>query len=269
MKNYLDLMAKIMEEGELRGDRTGIGTTSLFGEQLKFKDIENNFPILTTKNVWFKGVAVELLWFIRGCGIFDEQGTNLDYLHMHNVKIWDMNVEQNDGNVGLVYGSQWRCWDGIEDQLQNVIDRIKSNPECRRLIVSAWNVSDIPYMCLPPCHILFQFYVSRGERLHCQMYQRSADYFLGVPFNIASYALLMMMVARVTGLKAGDLTITFGDVHLYNNHKEAIEEHLNRTPLEHTAKIVLPVKDCIDAYEYEDIKLEDYEHLGKIKAELN
>ena len=223
MKPYLDLLRHVLEEGAEKNDRTGTGTRSVFGPQMRF-DLSRGFPLLTTKRVHLKSVIHELLWFLRG-------DTNVDYLHEHGVTIWDEWAD-SEGELGPIYGYQWRSWpdpDGSRriDQLAGVIDQIRSDPDSRRLIVSAWNVADLPKMALPPCHLLFQFYVAKG-RLSCQLYQRSADLFLGVPFNIASYALLTMMVAHVTGLAPGEFIHTFGDAHLYNNHREQARRQLAR-----------------------------------------
>ncbi len=225
MKQYLDLMRQIREHGVARDDRTGTGTLSVFGHQMRF-DLSEGFPLVTTKKVFLKGIIHELLWFVAG-------STNVQYLQDNGVHIWDDWADEQ-GDLGPVYGSQWRSWpapDGSTiDQIGKVIEQIKTNPNSRRLIVSAWNVAEVEKMALPPCHMLFQFYVANG-RLSCQLYQRSADVFLGVPFNIASYALLTMMIAQVTGLKAGDFVHTLGDAHLYMNHLEQADEQLSRTPL--------------------------------------
>ena len=215
MRQYLDLMQRILDEGVPKGDRTGTGTRSVFGHQMRF-DLADGFPLVTTKKLHLKSIIYELLWFLRG-------ETNVRYLHDHGVTIWNEWADA-EGELGPVYGYQWRSWPGRDgesiDQISEVIEQIRTNPDSRRLIVSAWNVADVPAMALPPCHLLFQFYVADG-RLSCQMYQRSADVFLGVPFNIASYALLTMMVAQVTGLEPGDFVHTFGDAHLYDNHSGA------------------------------------------------
>jgi thymidylate synthase len=274
MKQYLELMQKIVTEGNNRGDRTGVGTRSLFGEKLVF-DLQDGFPLLTTKTVHFPGLAHELIWFLRGCK--DSSGTfeSLEYLHQNNVHIWDMNVEQNGNCVGPIYGSQWRSWyigqGESADQMQAMIDKIKSQPEDRRLIVSAWNVAEIPEMCLPPCHVMFQCYVE-GDKLSLQMYQRSADYMLGVPFNIASYALLMHIIAHQCGLTPSKLHIVFGDVHLYQNHlvPEIIDKQLARTPGRLPLMVVTGKKhDDVGDYTFDQFELTGYHSQGRIKAELN
>ena len=225
MKQYLALMRRVRDEGIEKGDRTGTGTRSVFGHQMRF-DLGAGFPLLTTKKMFMKGIIHELLWFLQG-------NTNIAYLHEHDVHIWDEWADGN-GDLGPVYGSQWRSWptpDGSAiDQIERVVSDIRQNPNSRRLIVSAWNVGEVDKMALPPCHALFQFYVS-DDKLSCQLYQRSADVFLGVPFNIASYALLTMMVAQVSGLQPGDFVHTFGDAHLYLNHLEQTDRQLSRVPL--------------------------------------
>lgn len=241
-------------------DRTGTGTYSVFGYQLRF-DLQKGFPLLTTKKLHLKSIIYELLWFLQG-------NTNVEYLHEHGVKIWDEWADEN-GDLGPVYGKQWRSWEGadgkIYDQITEAINTIKNNPDSRRIIVNAWNVADLPKMALSPCHALFQFYVADGK-LSCQLYQRSADVFLGIPFNIASYALLTMMIAQVCGLEAGDFVHTFGDVHLYKNHVEQAEIQLQRTPFSApTMKINPAVKNIFD-FKYEDFKLENYESWPHIKA---
>ena len=263
MRQYLDLMGRILNEGNKRGDRTGTGTTSLFGPQMEF-NLAEGFPIVTTKKVWFHAVAVELLWFLSG-------STNVKYLQDNNVDIWDEWADKN-GELGPVYGSQWRDWNGDGankgiDQIKNVIERIRLKPECRRLIVSAWNVADIDRMKLPPCHSFFQFYVRNGF-LDCKMYQRSADWFLGVPFNIASYALLTHMVAQVTCLKPGRFVHTFGDAHIYKNHEEQVKRQLLRTPKELPTLHLDPAVDHIDVFGLQDIKLDNYIHDKGIKAPI-
>ena len=223
MQEYLDLLKKVKESGKPKGDRTGTGTLSIFGHQMRF-DLQDSFPLLTTKKIHFKSVAYELLWFLKG-------DTNIKYLKDNGVSIWDEWADEN-GDLGPVYGKQWRDWkgaNGFHDQISNVIDQIKNNPNSRRHIVSAWNVAEIPSMALAPCHILFQFYVQEGK-LSCQLYQRSADIFLGVPFNIASYALLTHMIANVCDLEVGDFVHTLGDAHLYNNHLTQADEQLSRSP---------------------------------------
>ena len=224
MQEYLDLLKKVKDSGKPKGDRTGTGTISIFGHQMRF-DLQESFPLLTTKKIHFKSVAYELLWFLKG-------DTNIKYLKDNGVSIWDEWADEN-GDLGPVYGKQWRKWqsaEGMHDQISGVIDQIKTNPNSRRHIVSAWNVGEIPSMALAPCHILFQFYVQDGK-LSCQLYQRSADVFLGVPFNIASYALLTHMIASVCDLEVGDFVHTLGDAHLYTNHLNQAEEQLSRSPL--------------------------------------
>ena len=258
MQEYLDLLKKVKDSGKPKGDRTGTGTISIFGHQMRF-DLQESFPLLTTKKIHFKSVAYELLWFLRG-------DTNIKYLKVNGVSIWDEWADEN-GDLGPVYGKQWRDWkgaDGFHDQISSVIQQIKDNPNSRRHIVSAWNVAEIPSMALAPCHILFQFYVQDGK-LSCQLYQRSADVFLGVPFNIASYALLTHMIANVCDLKVGDFIHTLGDAHLYNNHLAQAEEQLSRSPLE-PPQIEVVKKGSIDEYEYEDFKLINYQHHPHIPA---
>lgn len=263
MRQYLDLMRKIRDEGRPKGDRTGTGTLSLFAEQLRF-DLRDGFPLVTTKKTHLKSIAEELLWFLRG-------ETNVKSLQAAGVKIWDAWADEH-GELGPVYGHQWRAWDGGPfqgpiDQVAKVIERIKTNPDCRRLIVNAWNVSDLNDMALAPCHMIFQFYVCDGV-LSCSMTQRSADYFLGVPFNIASYALLTMMVAHVTGLEAGELIITFGDVHLYSNHMDQVERQLLREPRQLPSMLIDPSGriTSIDGFKYEDFELTGYDPYPAIKA---
>ena len=258
MQEYLDLLKKVKDSGKPKGDRTGTGTISIFGHQMRF-DLQESFPLLTTKKIHFKSVAYELLWFLKG-------DTNIKYLKDNGVSIWDEWADEN-GDLGPVYGKQWRNWkgaDGFHDQISSVIQQIKDNPNSRRHIVSAWNVAEIPRMALAPCHILFQFYVQDGK-LSCQLYQRSADVFLGVPFNIASYALLTHMIANVCDLKVGDFIHTLGDAHLYNNHLAQAEEQLSRSPLE-PPQIEVVKKGSIDEYEYEDFKLINYQHHPHIPA---
>tara|TARA_B100001109_G_scaffold130288_1_gene105932 strand:- start:58 stop:846 length:789 start_codon:yes stop_codon:yes gene_type:complete len=258
MQEYLDLLKKVKDSGKPKGDRTGTGTISIFGHQMRF-DLQESFPLLTTKKIHFKSVAYELLWFLKG-------DTNIKYLKDNGVSIWDEWADEN-GDLGPVYGKQWRKWqsaDGMHDQISGVIDQIKANPNSRRHIVSAWNVGEIPSMALAPCHILFQFYVQDG-RLSCQLYQRSADVFLGVPFNIASYALLTHMIASVCDLEVGDFVHTLGDAHLYTNHLDQAEEQLSRSPLS-PPKIKIAKKDSIDLYEFEDFELIDYQHHPHIPA---
>ena len=258
MQEYLDLLKKVKESGKPKGDRTGTGTLSIFGHQMRF-DLQDSFPLLTTKKIHFKSVAYELLWFLRG-------DTNTKYLKDNGVSIWDEWADEN-GDLGPVYGKQWRDWkgaDGFHDQISSVIEQIKTNPNSRRHIVSAWNVAEIPSMALAPCHILFQFYVQDGK-LSCQLYQRSADVFLGVPFNIASYALLTHMIANVCNLEVGDFVHTLGDAHLYNNHLSQAEEQLSRSPLE-PPQIKVAQKTSIDAYVFEDFELINYQHHPHIPA---
>ena len=252
-QQYLDLLREILDKGVAKEDRTGTGTRSLFGRQIRF-DLEDGFPLLTTKKLATKAIVHELLWFLQG-------DTNVRYLHEHNVTIWDEWADEN-GDLGPIYGKQWRAWrtsDGRSvDQLKQVIEQIRTNPDSRRLLVSAWNVEDVPRMALPPCHVLFQFYVAEG-RLSCQLYQRSADVFLGVPFNIASYALLTRMVAQVTGLRPGEFVHTFGDVHLYNNHVEQARTQLARTPRPFPRLELDPQVSEIDQFRYEHVRLVGYD----------
>ena len=260
MKQYLDLLKKIVETGVDRGDRTGTGTRSIFGYQMRF-NLADGFPLLTTKKLHLKSIIYELLWFLRG-------DTNVKYLQDHGVRIWNEWADA-DGNLGHIYGYQWRSWPdyngGYIDQIAEVVNTIKNNPESRRIIVSAWNVGDLKTMNLPPCHLLFQFYVADG-RLSLQLYQRSADCFLGVPFNIASYALLLMMVAQVTGLEPGDFVHTLGDAHIYSNHFEQVAEQLSREPRPLPRMIINPdVKELTD-FKFEDFTLEDYNPHPHIKA---
>lgn len=260
MKQYLDLLRDIMDNGTLKADRTGTGTKSVFGRQAHY-DLSLGFPLVTTKKVHLKSIIYELLWFISG-------NTNIGYLKEHGVRIWDEWADEN-GDLGPVYGHQWRSWPtpdgGTIDQLANVVEQIRNNPDSRRLIVSAWNVAEVDKMALPPCHSLFQFYVSDG-RLSCQLYQRSADMFLGVPFNIASYALLTMMIAQVTGLKPGEFVHTTGDTHIYTNHFEQVAEQLSRAPRAlPTMKINPDVKSIFD-FKYEDFELEGYDPWPAIKG---
>tara|TARA_B100002019_G_scaffold277747_1_gene277893 strand:+ start:227 stop:1015 length:789 start_codon:yes stop_codon:yes gene_type:complete len=258
MQQYLDLLKKVRTEGSHKGDRTGTGTLSIFGYQMRF-NLQESFPLITTKKVHFKSVAYELLWFLRG-------ETNIKFLKENSVRIWDEWADDN-GDLGPVYGKQWRDWESngkSYDQILEVIEQIKSNPNSRRHIVSAWNVGDIPSMALAPCHNMFQFYV-QDNKLSCQLYQRSADIFLGVPFNIASYALLTHMIAEVCNLEVGDFVHTFGDVHLYTNHLEQADEQLTRKPLL-PPQIKVAKKQNIDEYVYEDFELIGYEHHPHIAA---
>jgi thymidylate synthase len=262
MKQYLDLMRTILDEGHFKADRTGTGTYSIFGYQMRF-NLQEGFPLLTTKKLHLRSIIYELLWFLRG-------DTNIQYLHDHNVTIWDEWADEN-GDLGPVYGKQWRSWEApdgrVIDQITSLIEQIKRNPDSRRLIVSAWNPADVDQMALPPCHTMFQFYVSNGE-LSCQLYQRSADVFLGVPFNIASYALLTMMVAQVCGLKAKDFVHTFGDAHIYSNHVEQAKLQLSREPRPLPQMRINPAVDSIFGFQYEDFTLENYDPHPHIKAEV-
>ncbi|MEL8056401.1 MAG: thymidylate synthase [Pseudomonadota bacterium] len=260
MKQYHDLMHDILENGTDRGDRTGTGTRSVFGRQMRF-DLANGFPMVTTKKLHLRSIIIELLWFLRG-------DTNIEFLKKNKVSIWDEWADEN-GDLGPVYGKQWRSWatpDGrVIDQIQWVLDEIKTNPNSRRMVVSAWNPADVPDMALPPCHCLFQFNVANG-RLNCQLYQRSADVFLGVPFNIASYALLTMMMARATGLEPGEFVHTFGDAHLYSNHLEQAELQLTRKPYPLPTMTLNPDKTDLFGWDYEDFILEGYQAHPHIKA---
>ncbi len=263
MKQYLDLIKHVMEHGVDKEDRTGTGTRSVFGYQLRC-NLADGFPLLTTKKVHLKSIIYELLWFLRG-------DTNVRWLQEHGVRIWNEWADEN-GDLGPVYGSQWRAWPdghgGTIDQIAQVIDQIKHTPDSRRMMVSAWNVADVPTMKLPPCHSLFQFYVAEGK-LSLQLYQRSADLFLGVPFNIASYALLLMMVAHVTGLEAGEFVHTFGDAHIYRNHFEQIRQQLSRTPRQLPRMVLNPEVKSIDDYTYDDFTLEGYDPWPAIKGEVS
>jgi thymidylate synthase len=260
MVQYLQLLQHILDNGVHKSDRTGTGTISTFGYQMRF-NLQEGFPLVTTKKLHVKSIIHELLWFLKG-------KTNIAYLKENGVSIWNDWADEN-GELGPVYGKQWRSWAGANgetiDQISDLIQQIKTNPDSRRLIVSAWNVADLPKMALMPCHTLFQFYVAEGK-LSCQLYQRSADVFLGVPFNIASYALLTMMVAQVCGLQAGDFVHTFGDVHIYTNHMEQVKLQLSRQPFPlPTLKINPEVKNIFD-FKYEDFALENYQHHPAIKA---
>lgn len=260
MQQYLNLLRHILENGTEKTDRTGTGTKSVFGYQMRF-DLQQGFPLVTTKKVHLKSIIYELLWFLKG-------ETNIAYLKEHGVKIWDEWADEN-GELGPVYGKQWRSWEGangkVVDQVTELIDQIKKNPDSRRLIISAWNVAELPKMALMPCHTIFQFYVADGK-LSCQLYQRSADVFLGVPFNIASYALLTMMIAQVCGLQPGEFIHTFGDVHIYNNHTEQVNIQLSRTPFPlPTMKLNPAVKNIFD-FSFEDFTLENYQSHPAIKA---
>ena len=262
MQAYSDLLNHILETGVQKSDRTGTGTISVFGYQMRF-DLQNGFPLVTTKKLHLKSIIYELLWFLKG-------DTNIAYLNEHGVSIWDEWADKN-GDLGPVYGHQWRSWAGadgkIYDQIKDVLHQIKNNPDSRRMIVNAWNVADLPKMALSPCHALFQFYVADGK-LSCQLYQRSADVFLGVPFNIASYALLTMMIAQVCGLQPGEFIHTLGDAHLYTNHLEQTKLQLSRTPYPlPTMKLNPDVKDLFD-FKYEDFTLDNYVSHPGIKAPI-
>ena len=262
MRQYLDLMERILATGVEKRDRTGTGTRSVFGHQMRF-DLADGFPLVTTKKVHLKSIIHELLWFLAG-------DTNVRYLQEHGVRIWDEWADEN-GDLGPVYGQQWRSWPapdgGTIDQIANVVSMIRKNLDSRRLIVSAWNPAQVDKMALPPCHCLFQFYVAEG-RLSCQLYQRSADIFLGVPFNIASYALLTMMVAQVTGLKGGEFIHTFGDAHLYLNHLEQAELQLSRSPRALPVMRLNPAMKDLFAFRYEDFTLDGYDPHPLIKAQV-
>ena len=260
MKQYLELVKHVLDNGVFKGDRTGTGTKSVFGYQMRF-NMADGFPLLTTKKVHLKSIIHELLWFLQG-------STNVHYLQENGVRIWN-EWAADDGELGPIYGYQWRSWPNYDgghiDQIADVVEQIKHNPDSRRLIVSAWNVAQVPQMALPPCHTLFQFYVADGK-LSLQLYQRSGDIFLGVPFNIASYALLLLMVAQVTGLEPGEYIHTLGDAHIYSNHFEQVNEQLQRTP-RHLPRMVLnpDVKSIFD-FRYDDFKLEDYDPYPPIKG---
>ena len=260
MQQYLDLLQHILDTGVKKTDRTGTGTQSVFGYQMRF-DLQKGFPLVTTKKVHMKSIVHELLWFLKG-------ETNIAYLKEHGVKIWDEWADEN-GDLGPVYGKQWRSWEGkdgkVIDQISELIAQIKKNPDSRRLIVSAWNVADLPEMALMPCHNMFQFYVAEGK-LSCQLYQRSADVFLGVPFNIASYALLTMMIAQVCDLEPGDFVHTFGDVHIYSNHMEQVKLQLSREPYPLPQMKLNPAVKDIFGFSFEDFTLENYQSHPAIKA---
>ena len=262
MRQYLDLMELVLKHGVDKSDRTGTGTRSVFGHQMRF-DLADGFPLLTTKKLHLKSIIYELLWFLRG-------DTNVKFLNAHGVRIWDEWADER-GELGPVYGQQWRSWPasdgGTIDQIANVVATIRKNPDSRRLIVSAWNPAEVDRMALPPCHCLFQFYVAEG-RLSCQLYQRSADIFLGVPFNIASYALLTLMVAQVSGLKAGEFVHTFGDAHLYANHFEQAKLQLMRDPRPLPAMKLNPAVRDLFGFDYADFTLENYNPHPHIKAEV-
>ena len=263
MKQYLDLLNHILEHGTQKGDRTGTGTRSVFGYQMRF-DLSQGFPLLTTKKLHLKSIIHELLWFLKG-------DTNARYLQENGVRIWNEWADE-DGNLGHIYGYQWRSWPdyngGAIDQITEAVETIKNNPDSRRIIVSAWNVADLPNMNLPPCHAFFQFYVADG-RLSLQLYQRSADTFLGVPFNIASYALLLMMVAQVTGLEVGDFVHTLGDTHIYNDHIEQVKLQLTREPRQLPRMVINPEVKSIFDFKYEDFSLEGYDPHPHIKGKVS
>lgn len=262
MKQYLVLMKNVMENGTPKNDRTGTGTISIFGAQLRF-DLNKGFPLITTKKIHLRSIIHELLWFLKG-------DTNIKYLNENNVNIWNEWADK-EGNLGPVYGYQWRSWNAFNgkniDQISEVIKQIKTNPDSRRMIVSAWNVGEIEKMALPPCHCFFQFYVA-DSKLSCQLYQRSCDLFLGVPFNIASYALLTLMVAQVCDLKPGEFIHTLGDTHLYNNHLEQAKLQLSRTPKPLPKMVLNPAVKDIFKFQFEDFKLMDYDPHPHIKAEV-
>jgi len=260
MQQYLDLLRHILDNGTEKTDRTGTGTKSVFGYQMRF-DLQKGFPLVTTKKVHMKSIIHELLWFLKG-------ETNIAYLKENNVKIWDEWADEN-GELGPVYGKQWRSWEGkdgkVVDQVSDLVSQIKNNPDSRRLIISAWNVAELPKMALMPCHTLFQFYVANGK-LSCQLYQRSADVFLGVPFNIASYALLTLMIAQVCDLEPGEFIHSFGDVHIYSNHIEQVNLQLSRTPFPLPAMKLNPEVKDIFQFSYQDFALENYQCHPAIKA---
>ena len=263
MKQYLDLLQRIVNEGTRKEDRTGTGTLSVFGHQMRF-NLEEGFPLLTTKKLHLKSIIHELLWFLKG-------DTNVKYLQENGVRIWNEWADEN-GELGTVFVHLWRSWPnsngGLVDQIQDIVNALKNNPNSRRMIVSAWNVAEVDQMALPPCHCLFQFYVANGK-LSLQLYQRSADTFLGVPFNIASYALLTMMMAQVSGLKPGDFIHTTGDTHLYLNHLEQAKEQLKRTPRTLPRMVINPNVTSIFDFKYDDFTLEGYDPLPHIKAEVS
>ncbi len=263
MKQYLDLLNRILSEGTRKEDRTGTGTISVFGHQMRF-NLEEGFPLLTTKKLHLKSIIYELLWFLQG-------NTNVKYLQDHGVRIWNEWADEN-GELGPVYGHQWRSWPdyngGVIDQISNVVEQIKKNPDSRRLIVSAWNVAEVDSMALPPCHTLFQFYVADGK-LSLQLYQRSADTFLGVPFNIASYALLLQMMAQVIGLKPGEFVHTTGDTHIYTNHLEQVQLQLTRAPRALPVMRINPEVKSIFDFQYEDFALENYDPWPHIAGKVS
>ena len=260
MKQYLELVKHVLDNGVFKGDRTGTGTKSVFGYQMRF-NMADGFPLLTTKKVHLKSIIHELLWFLQG-------STNVHYLQENGVRIWN-EWAADDGELGHIYGYQWRSWPDYDgghiDQISDVVEQIKHNPDSRRLIVSAWNVAQVPQMALPPCHTLFQFYVADGK-LSLQLYQRSGDIFLGVPFNIASYALLLLMVAQVTGLEPGEYIHTLGDAHIYSNHFDQVNEQLQRTPRQLPHMVLNPDVKSIFDFRYDDFKLEDYDPYPPIKG---
>lgn len=260
MKQYLDLLQDILENGVDKGDRTGTGTRSVFGRQMRF-DLAKGFPLLTTKKVHLKSIIYELLWFLKG-------DTNVRYLQEHGVRIWNEWADEN-GNLGPVYGAQWRNWnnEGI-DQIKNVIETLKKNPNDRRMIVTAWNPAQVPNMALPPCHMMFQFYVA-NNKLSCMLYQRSCDMFLGVPFNIASYALLTMMVAHVCGFELGEFVHTLGDTHIYHNHFEQVKEQLSRTPRALPQMLIKRQVSSIDEFDFDDFELVGYDPWPAIKGQVS
>lgn len=260
MKAYLDLLNHVLENGTDKGDRTGTGTRSVFGYQMRF-NLEEGFPLVSTKKVHLKSIIYELIWFLKG-------ESNIQFLKENQVRIWDSWADER-GDLGPVYGVQWRSWKGADgqthDQIQEVLEEIKKNPNSRRLIISAWNVGEIDKMALPPCHTMFQFYIADG-RLSCQLYQRSADLFIGVPFNIASYALLTMMIAQVTGYKPGDFVHTFGDAHIYHNHFEQVKIQLSRSPFPLPKMEINPAVTSLFDFKYEDFQLVDYQSYPGISA---
>lgn len=263
MKQYLNLLQHVLENGTEKDDRTGTGTLSVFGYQMRF-DLNAGFPLMTTKKLHVRSIIYELLWFLKG-------DTNVRYLNDHNVSIWNEWADQ-DGNLGHIYGYQWRSWPDYNgnpvDQIGQVIRSIKENPDSRRHIVSAWNVADLKNMALPPCHVLFQFYIARNK-LSCQLYQRSADIFLGVPFNIASYSLLLLMIAQVTGLQAGEFIHTFGDAHIYRNHLEQVRLQLQREPRQLPVMRLNPAIHDINGFSFEDFTLENYDPHPHIKGVIS
>jgi len=263
MVQYLELLQHVLEKGIAKKDRTGTGTLSVFGYQMRF-DLQKGFPLLTTKKIHLKSVIYELLWFLKG-------DTNIKYLNDNNVTIWDEWADDN-GNLGHIYGYQWRSWPGYSgssiDQIEEIIRSVKENPDSRRHIVCAWNVADLANMALPPCHVLFQFYVAENK-LSCQLYQRSADIFLGVPFNIASYSMLLMMVAQVTGLQPGEFIHTLGDAHIYNNHIEQVKIQLSREPRNLPNMKLNPDVININGFDYNDFKLENYDPHPHIKGAIS